>query len=98
LATEGPEALAADTPSKRWVDFNKSPLIIRIDGAKDMPEAVGFRFFIPAVSGSHAGLPVRWRLEGSYDGRSWDTLHDMSNEKATYLSNSTTVYKFSKPI
>jgi len=98
LATEGPEALAADTPSKRWVDFNKSPLIIRIDGAKDMPEAVGFRFFIPTVSGSHAGLPVRWRLEGSYDGRSWDTLHDMSNEKATYLSNSTTVYKFSKPI
>jgi hypothetical protein len=98
LATEGPEALLAESPSMRWVDFNKSPLIIRIDGAKDMPEAVGFRFFIPVISGSHAGLPVRWRLEGSYDGRSWDTLHDMSKEKAIYRSDSTTVYMFSKPI
>jgi hypothetical protein len=98
LAAEGPEALLADTPSQRWVDYNKSPLLIRIDGVIDMPEVVGYRFFIPTVENSRGALPVRWRIEGSYDGRIWETIHDMSREKALYRSDSTTVYKFSTVI
>jgi len=97
LASEGPEALLADTTYRRWVDYNKSPLILNIN-TTDLPEIVGFRFWIPNAPNSRAAIPGRWLLEGSYDGRSWEILHDMSKEKAEYRNDSTTVYIFSKPI
>lgn len=72
-ASEGPDALLADTAARRWVDYNKQHLVIRLDPLPT-EQIVAFRFSKPAEG--QEGVPTRWILEGSRDGRSWATLQE----------------------
>ena len=93
----GPDALLGDT-SKRWVDYNKKPLLLNFKG---LPPAriIGFQFSFPTgVPDPIAAMPIRWILEGSYDGRTWEPLHEMKIARARFINDSPPVYKFLKEI
>jgi hypothetical protein len=90
---EGPDALLYDT-SRRWVDYNKQPLLMNIESADPIQT---YQFFVPAIAGSQDAVPVRWVLEGSYDGRIWETLHEMS-EPAVFENGMTQRFSLKKQI
>jgi hypothetical protein len=97
-ASEGPQSLAATTNSKRWVDYNKSQLIVQLDTDRLPREPItGFQFHVPNFPGALASVPARWTLEGSNDGRSWIPLHEMKSP-ARFLAEFSPVYTFSQEI
>jgi len=84
--------------SKRWVDFNKSELIVQFD-TQILPTTpiIGFKFAVPDVAGGVGALPSKWTLLGSYDKHSWITLHEQT-ETARLIGTSSPVYKFYEEI
>jgi hypothetical protein len=94
---EGINSLLEDR-TRRWVDYNKSDIIIQILGKRD--PITGFRFSIPdGVKSPMNAMPIEWIMYGSYDNRNWIVLHDF-NELSLPLINSfaTVVFKFDKEI
>jgi len=92
-----PAVLLLTSGEERWVDYNKSELLVQFK--RDiLPEDLiyGFQFYIPTDSNLGA-LPGTWTVAGSYDGKSWFTLHEMS-EPARYLGSASPVYKFLEPV
>ena len=98
-AADGPAAILSDQEGKRWVDYNKSELLITFDLAKLPSNPIyGFQFTIPSgTADAKDYFPARWLLEGSYDGRTWDPIHKKS-DKARILGGASPVYKFSQSI
>jgi hypothetical protein len=98
-AADGPAAILSDQEGKRWVDYNKSELLITFDLAKLPSNPIyGFQFTIPSgTADAKDYFPARWLLEGSYDGRNWDPIHKKS-DKARILGGASPVYKFSQSI
>ena len=97
-ASEGPQSLGANTSSKRWVDYNKSQLIVQLDTDRLPREPImGFQFYVPNFPGALAALPARWTMEGSNDARSWTILHEMKSP-ARFLADFSPVYTFSQEI
>ena len=98
-AVNGPAAILSDQEGKRWIDYNKSELLITFDLAKLPSNLIhGFQFTIPSgVTDAKDYLPARWLLEGSYDGRFWIPLHKKT-DKARILGGASPVYKFSQSI
>jgi len=98
-AAEGPAALLSDKEGGRWVDYNKSELLITFDLAKLPSNLInGFQFTVPSgITDSKEYFPARWLLEGSYDGRNWIPLHKKS-DKARIIGDASPVYKFSQSI
>jgi hypothetical protein len=98
-AADGPTAILSDQEGKRWVDYNKSELLITFDLTKLPSNPIyGFQFTIPSgTADAKDYFPARWLLEGSYDGRSWDPIHKKS-DKARILGGASPVYKFSQSI
>lgn len=68
---EGPDALLATAGGRRWVDYNKAPLIFRLPAQREPIR--GFRFGAPQVAEAR---PSEWVLEGSWDGRVWNTIEE----------------------
>jgi len=95
-AANAPEALLEQTTAKRWVDYNKMPLIFVFD-EHPQTQITGFQFALPDAPNALDALPSRWRFEGSYDGRSWETYHEQA-ETALILGNTSPIYKFKKAI
>jgi hypothetical protein len=85
--------------SSRWVDYNKSELMIHFD-TEILPAQpiIGFKFSVPAFSGGLEAFPSKWILLGSYDGRQWITLYDQSDFKGHIIGVSTPVYKLYEEI
>ena len=94
--SDSPERLLESTTRGRWVDYNKMPLIFTFI---EYPQAqiIGFQFAFPDTSNQMAALPSRWKMEGSYDGRNWETYHEKT-EKAHYIGNASPIYKFKTEI
>jgi hypothetical protein len=90
---EGPDALLYDT-GRRWVDYNKQPLLMNLESNEPVHS---YQFFIPGIAGAQNAVPVRWVLEGSYDGRIWETLHEMS-EPAVFQNGMTERFALKKQI
>jgi hypothetical protein len=96
---------SADAPAsllsaeRRWVDYNKSDLLITLDLTKLPANPIyGFQFALPAnVENSVDFLPARWLLEGSYDGRIWTPLHEKP-DRARIMGAASPIYKFSQEI
>ena len=95
-ANEGPDALSMPwNDGRRWVDYNKSPLLIKIDVDVLPAEPItGYQFYIPVAEAA----PIRWVLEGSADGRSWTSVHEMKTINANFLREYSPVYKFANEI
>ena len=98
-ASDGPKSLLTDSNDTRWVDYNKSDLLIMFDLTKLPANPIyGFQFAVPAnVERSVDFVPARWLLEGSYDGRTWIPLHEKS-DRARIIGNASPIYKFSQQI
>ena len=98
-ASDGPKSLLTDSNDTRWVDYNKSDLLIMFDLTKLPANPIyGFQFAVPAnVERSVDFVPARWMLEGSYDGRTWIPLHEKS-DRARIIGNASPIYKFSQQI
>jgi hypothetical protein len=92
---DGPDSLLLSDCSRRWVDYNKSELLIQFktDCLSDDP-IYGFRFHMPCVGDEPiSSVPAKWVLEGSYDRRSWIVLH-RKDENARFMENKSPIYKF----
>jgi hypothetical protein len=85
---EGPEALFI--PGGRWVDYSKSPLLFRFE-TREAP-FIGYRF--SPVPGEADAAPVKWLLEGSYEGRIWTILHDSRGAAAGIQGTGSTIHRF----
>ena len=85
--------------SGRWVDYNKSEVLITFDLTKLPGDPIyGFQFAVPAgIPNSLEYFPARWLLEGSYDGRTWIPIHERS-ERARIMGDASPIYKFSQTI
>jgi hypothetical protein len=94
---EGVTALL-EGPQRRWVDYNKSDIIIQFVG-KRLPIR-GFRFAIPqGVSNAAAAMPIQWVMYGSYDRKNWITLHEFNGDTLPLINSfATSVFKFTKEI
>ena len=96
-AANRPEALLSTT-AQRWVDYNKSELLVQFK-METMPAdpVTGIRFYIPTgVATSVSALdafPAKWKIEGSYDRRTWFPLHEKL-DKARILGGASPVYQF----
>ena len=97
--TDAPTALLSGSIERRWVDYNKSDLLIMLDLTKLPGNPIyGFQFAVPAnVEKSVDFVPARWILEGSYDGRTWVVLHEKS-DRARIMDGASPIYKFSEQI
>jgi hypothetical protein len=96
---DGPASLLSDSNERRWVDYNKSDLLIMFDLTKLPANSIyGFQFRVPAnLEKSVDFLPARWLLEGSYDGRTWMPLHNRA-DRARIIGGASPIYKFSQQI
>ena len=96
---DAPTALLLGSVERRWVDYNKSDLLIMLDLTKLPGNPIyGFQFAVPAnVENSVDFVPARWVLEGSYDGRTWVMLHEKS-DRARIMGGASPIYKFSQQI
>jgi hypothetical protein len=85
--------------SSRWVDFNKSELIIQFD-TEILPSSpiLGFKFSVPELSGGFEASPSKWILLGSYDKREWIPLHEQTEYKAHITGVNSPVYKIYEEI
>ena len=91
---EGPDALLSEGAA--WVDYNKSPLLIQLlDTLPDTPIG-SFRFGI--VAGKIGAAPVKWRLEGSYDGRLWSPLQETNKAPGVILGAVSGTYRLKEAI
>lgn len=93
---DSPESLFESTTKARWVDYNKMPLIFTFIEYPQAP-IIGFQFAFPDQKSPMDGLPSRWKMEGSYDGRNWEVYHEKT-EKAHYIGNASPIYKFKTEI
>jgi hypothetical protein len=92
----GPDALLANTAERRWVDYNKSELLIQFNtGSLPADKIHGYRFYVPtgADGNSLDSLPAKWTVEGSYDRRNWFPLHEKS-DRARIMGGASPIYKF----
>ena len=90
---------ALSTDGGRWVDYNKTDLIIsfHLDTLPANP-IYGFQFAVPPkVANSVDFVPAKWLLEGSYDGRIWVPLHEKV-DRARILGDASPIYKFTQQI
>jgi hypothetical protein len=90
-----PDALLKSETNRRWVDYNKSELLIQFKTDTMPKESItGFQFYIPTgVDNPLDALPSKWILEGSYDGKTWITLHEKT-ERARFMGVASPVYNF----
>jgi hypothetical protein len=93
---DGPEAALTNTPTKRWVDYNKMPILFTFSEYPQEP-IIGFQFAFPSHPNAQDAVPSRWRLEGSYDGRTWEVYHEQ-NDRAPFIGTTSPVYKFKNAI
>jgi hypothetical protein len=103
---QGSRRSSANAPEKvlstdggRWVDYNKTDLIISFD-LDTLPAnpIYGFQFAVPPkVENSVDHVPAKWLLEGSYDGRIWIPLHEKV-DRARILGDASPIYKFTQQI
>jgi len=76
---------------RRWVDYNKSDINIRIEGE---PPITGFRFSIPDVPNAMAAMPIHWIM---YDGSN-KIVHEFEGTSLPLINNfATIVFKFAGP-
>jgi len=90
---EGPAALL-EGPGRRWVDYNKSDLLIQI--LETSEPITGFRFSVPqGVQNSMNAMPIEWTMYGSYDNKNWIVLHEFSGTTLPMINSSVTImFKF----
>ena len=93
---DGPAGILSDN-GKRWVDYNKTELLVTFDLTKLPGNSIyGFQFAVPSgIPNSIDYLPARWLLEASYDGRTWIPIHEKS-DRARILGEASPIYKFSQ--
>jgi hypothetical protein len=98
-SADAPASLLSASNERRWVDYNKSDLLITLDLTKLPANPIyGFQFAVPAnVENSVDFLPARWLLEGSYDGRTWTPIHEKP-DRARIMGGASPIYKFSQQI
>lgn len=97
--TEGPDQVCLPTTSTRWIDYTKSPLLIRILEHPADAQITGFQFSVPSTGPARFdGLPSRWVLEASTDARHWTPLHEMKARPATFRGEYSPVYSFTQEI
>jgi len=66
--------------SQRWVDYNKSEILIQFDLEILPAEPIsGFKFSIPDLEGGLNACPRKWQLLGSYDKYNWKPLHNQED-------------------
>ena len=66
--------------SQRWVDYNKSEILIQFDLEILPAEPIsGFKFSIPDLEGGLNACPRKWQLLGSYDKHNWKPLHNQED-------------------
>ena len=71
--SEGPGNLVDGSMDTKWFDHNARPLVCQLHGCWKLE---GYSF---ATANDYDGRdPVRWRLDGSRDGREWIVLDDRS--------------------
>jgi len=90
-----PDVLLKPATNQRWVDYNKSELLIqfKIDTMPAEP-ITGFQFYIPTgVPNPVDALPSMWTLEGSYDGKTWIILHEKT-ERTRFMGVASPIYNF----
>jgi hypothetical protein len=88
---EGVAALL-EGPQRRWVDYNKSDINIRIEGE---PPITGFRFSIPDVPNAMAAMPIQWIL---YDGSN-NIVHEYEEASLPLINNfATVVFKINNTV
>jgi hypothetical protein len=94
---EGVTALL-EGPQRRWVDYNKSDILIQFVGSR--PPITGFRFVIPqGIPNALGPMPINWVMYGSYDRKNWITLHEFNGDSLPLINSfATQVFKFSKEI
>ena len=94
---EGVTALL-EGPQRRWVDYNKSEIIIQITGVSD--PIIGFRFSIPQdVLSPMDAMPIEWVMYGSYNRQSWTVLHEFSGIQLPLVNSFATIlFKFNEPV
>lgn len=96
---EGTDALFAG-PERRWVDYNKSDLLIQFN-LEILPDEpiTGFRFFVPqGVPNSLDAIPSKWIMYGSYDKYNWIPIHEQDGPVRLIYSAVTAVFQFNKEI
>lgn len=88
---EGPDALKDTvTANRRWVDYAKAPLLIRLPTQREPIR--GLRFSLPATD--LGALPKLWILEGSWDGRAWTPIQETT---VPVQQDYKTVIRFEQP-
>lgn len=102
----GTRRSSANAPNKilstdggRWVDLNKTDLLITFD-LDTLPanRIYGFQFAVPPnVENSVDFVPAKWLLEGTYDGHTWISLHEKV-DRARILGDASPIYNFSQQI
>ena len=89
---EGAAALLGTTG--KWVDYNKAPLLFRFPAERESIR--GFRFTVPG--GTEVGaIPKTWRIEGSWDTRTWTPIPLVSRLPDGYNDAANTVVRFQQP-
>jgi hypothetical protein len=91
----GPAALSS--PTGRWVNLNRNPLLIKFG---NLPATLiqGFKFSVPSgVKNSEDGVPCQWLIESSYDGRFWETF-EQTDRPMIFSGQTSPVYTFIKQI
>jgi len=91
----GPAALSS--PTGRWVNLNRNPLLIKFG---NLPATLiqGFKFSVPSgVKNSEDGVPCQWLIESSYDGRFWETF-EQTDRPMIFTGQTSPVYTFIKEI
>eukprot|EP00929_Paragymnodinium_shiwhaense_P107193 TRINITY_DN73262_c0_g1_i1.p1 TRINITY_DN73262_c0_g1~~TRINITY_DN73262_c0_g1_i1.p1 ORF type:complete len:1017 (+),score=168.41 TRINITY_DN73262_c0_g1_i1:127-3177(+) len=82
---EAPEFFIDDDPptilggphvATKWLDFDGSPITIRMDGMPMVIDSYAWR----TANDEPKRDPIRWRLEGSEDGVDWVLLHEIDEE------------------
>ena len=68
---EEPANIADGSATSKWLDFNKQPLVCSLHE----PHSIAAYSIVTANDNPNRD-PVRWRLEGSFDGTSWRVLDD----------------------
>lgn len=94
-AKDRPDSLLGTSPQERWVDYNKSELIVQFKTEIMPADPInGIQFHVPqGFQKTLDACPAKWKIEGSYDRRNWFPLHEKL-ESARIIGSSSPVYRF----
>jgi len=94
-AKDRPDSLLGASAQERWVDYNKSELLIQFKTEIMPADPInGIQFHVPqGFQKTLDACPAKWKIEGSYDRRNWFPLHEKL-ETARIIGASSPVYRF----